>query len=168
MCKKTKGFTLIEQVLAVALLVIVIMIAGIGAYRTINTHRIQRQILDDHNSIRLALLNLTRDINHRDRAEDILIDPSGNLIEFKTLQGYTIEYSLVSIGGGGAPYRFTRTVYPSSNTHQIPHYPAVLSAINLEEDDSWLHIEFVGIGFADAAAQTLNATISLERLVALP
>ena len=165
--KRNKGFTLIEQIIAVAILFIVLAMVGGGVAAVFELNRHQGYLQNDQYNIRMALLNISREIRH---GVD-LVSATGNVLQFQNQNGETVTFTLV----GG---RLNRSIQGTSDTTvALPFYPAQLSDFRVERLDSqgrlynpgrepyypgnWIRISLVG----DDGVE-LNVTLAIYRIIA--
>ncbi|MCL2665949.1 MAG: type II secretion system GspH family protein [Defluviitaleaceae bacterium] len=123
--KKNKGFTLLELIVTLSIVVMVTAAAGSALFSAFQSYSVNLKIQDDQYNARLALLAMTRDV-HRGVLHVEPPDGSGKM----ELVGLGIEYELVGDRlkrRGDSPVSFVEVELKSFSHETV--------------DDRWLKIE---------------------------
>jgi len=135
--KKTKGFTLIEMIITVTVLIIIMAMAGSALHFAMQSYRQDRIIQERQYDARLAMLSISREIR---RGVDSIDEAGANVLKLKMKDGSgstAVEFNIINLGGVNY---LNRVVTPagSSPVNFIPVAVESFEAINGRSDGTLL------------------------------
>ena len=150
--KKNKGLTLIEVVVVLAIIGFVIAAAGNAMISMFQAHIASERTLTDQHNVRLALLNITRQVRHGVEVDVQYPGPSNWLqltYAYGTPDAITVRYEIAADG----LLRRDHIDGPGNIASLVPFIPVELNSflatrLNDEEseasDGNWLQLTLVG------------------------
>jgi prepilin-type N-terminal cleavage/methylation domain-containing protein len=159
--KKSKGFTLVELIITIAVLSIVTVIMGSVFMRTMSNKKLAEKMLNDQYNARRALLTMSRDLHHVSEDDVPLVKSSAELgagsdtpyLSFtRSNDGKEFNYYIVDVDGVNM---LARTEAADA---VIPFVPVELSGLKTE----WVNIDGtpVGLPVSDADKRFLKITVT--------
>lgn len=151
--KKTRGLTLVELLISVALLALVTVCAGTALFSAFQSYAVTAKLQEDEYNARLALLSMTREA-HRGVTGVFISKGTNDTLELTMPDGAIVKFYLTDgtlyrdVSGGDTPVAFTTT--------RLNSFEADVTA-----DGRWLTLRVEG-----QHDLVLETTISLSRIPA--